>query len=115
MSAHPKIDPIRGEMSCYGFRAKGDLSDHARGGVQVALSRDHARHGVRFAPRKGETEEGDGYLLGVAQNFESMTSDLVIVDAPRMEEGAAATVKPPFRLSSGAHTNWFPATDLPFI
>jgi carotenoid cleavage dioxygenase-like enzyme len=66
-----------------------------------------------FVPRKGSTAEGDGYLMGVASNFESMSSDLVIVDAQRLQEGAIATVKLPFRLRSGTHTNWFGAEELP--
>jgi carotenoid cleavage dioxygenase len=66
-----------------------------------------------FVPRKGSTAEGDGYLLGIASNYETLSSDLVIVDAQRMEEGAIATVKLPFRLRSGTHTNWFPANELP--
>jgi len=37
----------------------------------------------------------------------------VIVDAQRMEEGAIATVKLPFRLRGGTHTNWYPADQLP--
>ncbi len=64
-------------------------------------------------PRKGAKGEGDGYLMGVASNYESMSSDLVIVDAQQMEEGVIATVKLPFRLRSGTHTNWFPQSDLP--
>jgi len=66
-----------------------------------------------FVPRKGSTAEGDGYLLGIASNYESRTSDLVIVDAQRMEDGAVATVKLPFRLRGGTHTNWVPASQLP--
>jgi carotenoid cleavage dioxygenase len=66
-----------------------------------------------FVPRKGSTAEGDGYLMGIASNYESMTSDLIIVDAQRLEEGAIATVKLPFRLRSGTHTNWFPSSQLP--
>ena len=68
-----------------------------------------------FVPRKGSTAEGDGYLLGIASNYESRTSDLVIVDAQRMEEGAIATVKLPFRLRGGTHTNWVPAAQLPAV
>ena len=66
-----------------------------------------------FVPRRGSRREGDGYLLGIASNFESMSSDLVIVDAERLEEGAVATVKLPFRLRGGTHTNWFSADELP--
>jgi len=66
-----------------------------------------------FIPRKGSKAEGDGYLFGIASNYESRSSDLVIVDAQRMEEGAIATVKLPFRLRGGTHTNWVPASQLP--
>ena len=65
-----------------------------------------------FAPRRKDSPEGDGYLLGIASNYAEMASELVIVDAQRMEEGAVATVKLPFRLRSGTHTNWFSAWDL---
>ncbi len=65
-----------------------------------------------FVPRKGSTEEGDGYLMGVASNYAEMMSELVIVDAQRMEEGAVATVKLPFRLRSGTHVNWYSAAEL---
>jgi carotenoid cleavage dioxygenase len=66
-----------------------------------------------FVPRKNAKDEGDGYVMAIASNYESMTSDLVIVDAKRIDEGVIATVKLPFRLRSGTHTNWFPAASLP--
>jgi carotenoid cleavage dioxygenase-like enzyme len=65
-----------------------------------------------FVPRKGSTEEGNGYLMGVANNYAEMASELHIVDAQRMEEGAVAVVKLPFRLRSGTHVNWFSAAEL---
>jgi carotenoid cleavage dioxygenase-like enzyme len=65
-----------------------------------------------FVPRKGSTEEGDGYVMGIASNYEEMASELHIVDANRMQDGALAVVKLPFRLRSGTHTNWFPAAEL---
>jgi carotenoid cleavage dioxygenase len=65
-----------------------------------------------FVPRKGSSEEGDGYLMGVASNYAEMQSELHIVDAQRMEEGAVAVVKLPFRLRGGTHVNWFSAADL---
>lgn len=66
-----------------------------------------------FAPRTKDGPEGDGYLLGIANNYAEMAAELVIVDAQRMEEGAVAVVKLPFRLRGGTHTNWFPTWDLP--
>jgi carotenoid cleavage dioxygenase len=65
-----------------------------------------------FVPRKGSTQEGDGYVMGVASNYAEMSSELHIVDAQRMEEGAVAVVKLPFRLRGGTHVNWFPADEL---
>jgi len=65
-----------------------------------------------FVPRKGSTQEGDGYIMGVASNYAEMASELHIVDAQRMEEGAVAVVKLPFRLRGGTHVNWFSASEL---
>jgi carotenoid cleavage dioxygenase-like enzyme len=65
-----------------------------------------------FVPRKGSTEEGNGYLMGVASNYAEMASELHIVDAQRMEEGAVAVVKLPFRLRGGTHVNWFSAAEI---
>jgi carotenoid cleavage dioxygenase len=65
-----------------------------------------------FIPRKGSTAESDGYVVGIASNYAEMASELHIVDAQRMEEGAVAVVKLPFRLRSGTHVNWFSADDL---
>jgi carotenoid cleavage dioxygenase-like enzyme len=73
----------------------------------------HSLQENMFVPRKGAKGEGDGYIMAIASNYQSMTSDLVIADAQKIEEGIIATVKLPFRLRSGTHTNWFPASDLP--
>ena len=40
-----------------------------------------------FVPRKNAKGEGDGYVMAIASNYESMTSDLVIADAQSMEAG----------------------------
>jgi len=66
-----------------------------------------------FVPRKNSTGEGDGYVMAVASNYESTSSDLLIADAQRLEEGVIATVKLPFRLRGGTHTNWYAADVLP--
>jgi carotenoid cleavage dioxygenase len=65
-----------------------------------------------FVPRKGSTEESDGYVMGIASNYAETASELHIVDAERMEEGAVAVVKLPFRLRGGTHVNWFSADEL---
>jgi carotenoid cleavage dioxygenase len=68
-----------------------------------------------FVPRKNAKDEGDGYVMAIANNYESMSSDLVIADAQKLEKGVIGTVKLPFRLRSGTHTNWYPQSALPPI
>ena len=65
--------------------------------------------------RKNAKDEGDGYVMAIANNYESMSSDLVIADAQKLEKGVIGTVKLPFRLRSGTHTNWYPQSALPPI
>ncbi len=69
---------------------------------------------VCFIPRNDAADEGDGYLFGVASNYEDMVSELVIADATRMEEGPIARVRLPFRLRGGTHGNWMPSSQMPF-
>jgi carotenoid cleavage dioxygenase len=64
-----------------------------------------------FVPRRPDAPEGDGWLVGVASNYERQASDLIIADAERME--LVATVRLPFRLRSGTHGIWAGAEDLP--
>jgi carotenoid cleavage dioxygenase len=66
-----------------------------------------------FAPKRRDGAEDEGYILGIANNYATMSSDLHIVDAQNMEAGAIAIVKLPFRVRSGTHVNWFPTWDLP--
>jgi carotenoid cleavage dioxygenase len=68
-----------------------------------------------FVPRANSREEGDGYVMTVVSNFDSMSSDLIITDAQHLDDGVIATVKLPFRLRSGTHTNWYPQSVLPPI
>jgi len=50
--------------------------------------------------------------MGVAANYAEMLSELHIVDAKKMEQGAVAVVKLPFRLRCGTHVNWYSADEL---
>jgi carotenoid cleavage dioxygenase len=60
-----------------------------------------------FAPKSRTAREGEGYLLGVAWHLdEGLRSDLVILDAERLEEGPIATVKLPVQASPQVHGYW---------
>jgi carotenoid cleavage dioxygenase len=67
-----------------------------------------------FAPRSKTAAEGDGYLMGVAtRHTEGGRSDLVILDAQRVEDGPVATVKLPIGIVGQVHGWWVPQEQLP--
>jgi carotenoid cleavage dioxygenase-like enzyme len=74
----------------------------------------HALHEPQFVPRRHDAAEGDGYLIGVANDYAEMKSELVIADAQRLAEGPIARVKLPFRLHMQVHGCWASSRDLPF-
>jgi len=59
-----------------------------------------------FVPRTPDAPEGDGYILALVDNLVTNYSDLVILDALRLEDGPIARAKLPIRLRSGLHGNW---------
>jgi carotenoid cleavage dioxygenase len=66
-----------------------------------------------FIPRRRDAGEGDGYLVAVVNRYPERRSDLVLLDAQRIEEGPIATARLPFLLRAGVHGNWADATRLP--
>jgi carotenoid cleavage dioxygenase len=66
-----------------------------------------------FAPRRADSPEMDGYLIGVANNLAEMRSELIIADAQKPEAGPIARVLLPFRLHAQVHGNWVPDSVLP--
>ncbi|KAM7212206.1 carotenoid oxygenase [Rhypophila decipiens] len=63
-----------------------------------------------FIPRKGSTEEGDGYLLALVNNYVTMGSELHLVDTRNFGETLAKVVLP-IRLRHGLHGNWVDAAE----
>ncbi|MGE5720874.1 MAG: carotenoid oxygenase family protein, partial [Sphingomonadales bacterium] len=59
-----------------------------------------------FIPRGKHAPEGDGYVVALADNLVTNYSDLVVLDAQRVDEGPIARAKLPVRLRSGLHGNW---------
>jgi carotenoid cleavage dioxygenase-like enzyme len=53
-----------------------------------------------------------GYLVGVYSNLAASRSELIVIDAPRMQELARVIL--PFRISQQVHGVWAPHEDLPF-
>ena len=100
---------LRGRvMNCYG---RFDM----RTGVRSAyfVGETHTLNEPVFVPRRHGSPEGDGYLIGVANNFAERRSELVIADAMHLEAGDIGRVILPFRLGPQVHGNWIPEERLP--
>ena len=65
-----------------------------------------------FIPRSADSGEGDGWIVAVCNRLDEWRSDLLLLDALRIEEGPVATVKLSVRLRTGLHGNWHTAEDL---
>lgn len=74
----------------------------------------HSLAEVTFVPRRPDAEEGDGWLIGTANNYADMCTELVIADAQRPEEGDVARVILPFRSNVQVHGRWYPDSALDF-
>jgi carotenoid cleavage dioxygenase-like enzyme len=106
----PKANPMSG-----GTQVVQRLDVHTGDIKQCTVEGKVALQESCFVPRANSTSEGDGYVMTIASNFDTMSSDMIITDAQHLEDGVIATVKLPFRLRSGTHTNWYPQSVLPPI
>ena len=59
-----------------------------------------------FAPRVGATEEDDGYLVSFLINEATGTSECVLIDARRLEDGPVCRIALPHKICSGTHAFW---------
>ncbi|HTW37703.1 MAG TPA: carotenoid oxygenase family protein [Steroidobacteraceae bacterium] len=60
-----------------------------------------------FAPRAPDAPEGEGFILSQLTRFDGyLRTEIVVLDAQRIEEGPLARVKVPFRLRAAVHGNW---------
>jgi carotenoid cleavage dioxygenase len=59
-----------------------------------------------FAPRLGATAEDDGYLISFVTDENAGTSECILIDAARLEDGPVARIALPHKLCSGTHAVW---------
>ena len=89
--------------------------DYESGAVNRFVAGDsHGLSEPQFVPRGPQAAEGDGYLIGVANDYAEMKSELVIADTGHLEQGPIARVKLPFRLHMQVHGTWVSSQELPF-
>ena len=65
-----------------------------------------------FVPKSADAPEGDGWLLAMVGRRAENRTDLVILDAARIDAGPVATIKFPCRLHEGFHGIWISAESL---
>lgn len=105
-----------------GGNAKGTVRnsygrfDMETGEVQSLFAGEsHSLQECQFVPRTPDAEEGDGYLLGVANNLVDMRSELIIADAANLAAGELARVILPFRASAQIHCEWLMPEEFPSL
>ena len=67
-----------------------------------------------FVPRGKQGAEGDGYLIGVANNVAEARAELIIADAQNLAAGDIARVILPFRSNVQVHGIWVDGADMGF-
>ena len=65
-----------------------------------------------FVPGDDHAKEGHGYVFVVVSRRDLMHSELVILDAQRVDAEPVCTLKVPFRMPRGLHGNWVTAEEL---
>lgn len=65
-----------------------------------------------FVPRKGESAEGDGYLLVLVNRMAENRSDLAVLDARDVSAGPVALFRMGIRVRSTFHGMWVPGDAL---
>ncbi|MDC6134466.1 carotenoid oxygenase family protein, partial [Burkholderia gladioli] len=61
-----------------------------------------------FVPRAGSSEDDDGWVLACVYRAATDTSDVVVLDARRLDAEPVATVHLPVRIPAGFHGAWLP-------
>ncbi|WP_129664747.1 carotenoid oxygenase family protein [Phytoactinopolyspora endophytica] len=74
---------------------------------------DHATVGEPlFVPAKPDSPPGVGYVFVVVARRDRMHSDLVILDAQKLDEPPVCTLSLPMRIRMGLHGNWVSSEEL---
>lgn len=85
--------------------------DHTTGQVEVYFpGRTHLVQEPVFIPRKNSNIEGDGHVLALVNNYDTMASELHLLDTRNFAH-AQAKILLPVRLRQGLHGSWVDASE----
>ena len=59
-----------------------------------------------FVPGSADAAHGDGYVLQLVDRLATAATDLLVLDAGRIDGAPVATVRVPIRMPGGLHGNW---------
>jgi carotenoid cleavage dioxygenase-like enzyme len=59
-----------------------------------------------FVARSADSPEGDGYLIALLNHLAEGTTELIVMDTLRVQDGPVARIKLPLRLRMSIHGNW---------
>lgn len=89
---------------------KHDL--HTGQSWQVMLEDGRYASEAPFAPRVGAVDEDDGYLVSFITDENRGTSECILIDCKRFEDGPVCRIALPHKISSGTHAHWADRTVL---
>lgn len=83
-------------------------------GESWSLPLDEGRYASEapFAPRLGATDEDDGYLVSFIIDENRGSSECILIDCKRFEDGPVCRIALPHKISSGTHSHWVNRTSL---
>ncbi len=90
------------------FLFEGFVKHDLETGEAIELKLEPGRYASEapFAPRIGASDEDDGYLVSFIIDENQGTSECLLIDCKRFEEGPVCRIALPHKLSSGTHATW---------
>ncbi len=90
------------------FLFRGFVKHDLKTGESWSYELGAGRYGSEapFAPRIGATEEDGGYLVSFVTDENTATSECILLDARRIQEGPVCRIALPHKLCSGTHSVW---------
>ena len=125
LTEFPMINAYKqGEKTRYSYHQKFDISDTIRfeGVIKYDTKTDSSQTYLYgegcfgsespFIPRKGATDEDDGYIVSFITNANTKKSEARILDAKNIGSEPLAIIKLPQRVPLGFHACWIPGEEI---
>lgn len=90
------------------FLMTGFVKHDLETGKSWALELEPGRYASEapFAPRIDAKDEDDGYLVSFVTDENTGTSECIVIDAKRFEDGPVCRIALPHKICSGTHAHW---------